>query len=139
MTDKEFFKTMAERGYKTKKSIADAFDIPYTTVSKWGCSSTAPDYVKKLILNSSESESESESQSQSQLSFNKRISNEQLTKLTERELLILELSIREFWLNSVVKKQEYPQKLKDLKVTDEEMEYIDKIIGTACLLLSEEE
>lgn len=50
MTDKEFFETMSERGYKTKKSIADAFDIPYTTVSKWGCSSTAPDYVKKLIL-----------------------------------------------------------------------------------------
>ena len=54
MTDKEFFETMSERGYKTKKSISDAFDIPYTTVSKWGCSSTAPEYVKKLILSYSE-------------------------------------------------------------------------------------
>lgn len=54
MTDKEFFDIMSDRGYKTKKSISDAFDIPYTTVSKWGCSSTAPEYVKKLILSYSE-------------------------------------------------------------------------------------
>lgn len=73
MTDKEFFDIMSDRGYKTKKSISDAFDIPYTTVSKWGCSSTAPDYVKKLILTCSEltivsdSESQSESKSESQL------------------------------------------------------------------------
>lgn len=71
MTDKEFFDIMSERGYKTKKSISDAFDIPYTTVSKWGCSSTAPEYVKKLILSCSEltsvpSESESESESDSE-------------------------------------------------------------------------
>lgn len=89
MTDKEFFDIMSERGYKTKKSISDAFDIPYTTVSKWGCSSTAPDYVKKLILSCSEltsvsSKVESESELDSEnLIYNVKLSFDQIYLLLE--------------------------------------------------------
>lgn len=85
MTDKEFFDIMSDRGYKTKKSISDAFDIPYTTVSKWGCSSTAPDYVKKLILSCSELTSfpsESESYFES-LVYTVKLSFEQICLLLE--------------------------------------------------------
>lgn len=93
MTDKEFFDIMSERGYKTKKSISDAFDIPYTTVSKWGCSSTAPDYVKKLILTCSEltivSDSDSESESESQLHSENLIYNVKLS--FDQIYLLLEL------------------------------------------------
>lgn len=85
MTDKEFFDIMSDRGYKTKKSISDAFDIPYTTVSKWGCSSTAPEYVKKLILSYSElmsvsSKLESDSES---LVYTIKLSFEQIYLLLE--------------------------------------------------------
>lgn len=98
MTDKEFFYIMSERGYKTKKSISDAFDIPYTTVSKWGCSSTAPEYVKKLILSCSELTSVSDSDSESEDLLKVKLSFDQISLLID--MLLREVYREKFSSNS---------------------------------------